>query len=68
MIDAATFNINSGNDKWFGADGPDRDAVGDLDIADDVQVTPIGGCAAMSGNVVPADGVADWGTNYYQKK
>lgn len=68
LIDAATFNINSGNDKWFGASGPDRDAVGDLDIADDVQVTPIGGCAAMSGNVVPADGVADWGTNYYQKK
>lgn len=55
-------------DMWFGASGPDRDEIGDLDIADDVQVTPIGGCAALSGYVVEADGVADWGTNYYQKK
>jgi len=58
----------TGNNRWYGASGPDNDATGDLDFNDDVQVTPIGGCSALGGTTVPADGVADWGTNYYQKK
>jgi len=68
LIDAATFNVNSGQNKWFGADAPDRDAVGDLDISPDVQIFPIGGCASAGGTTVGADAFNDWGTNYYQKK
>jgi hypothetical protein len=68
LIDASQFGINSGENRWFGADGPDNDAIGDLDTNPDVQVTPIGGCSSLGGSVVPQDGVADWGTNYYQKK
>merc|ERR1712178_38316 len=68
LIDAATFNVNSGQNKWFGADAPDRDAVGDLDVSPDVQVFPIGGCGTAGGTVVAADAFNDWGTNYYQKK
>jgi len=68
LIDDATFGIMNGQNRWFGASGPDNDAVGDLDVAPDVEVTAIGGCSALSGTVVPADGVADWGTNFYTKK
>jgi hypothetical protein len=69
LIDDATFGVMNGQNRWFGASGPDNDAVGDLDVAPDVQVTPKDTCEQqMSGTVVPADGVADWGTNYYQKK
>lgn len=68
LLDAHQYGINSGPDRWFGADGPDTGYEGDLDTNPDVQVVPLGSCDSMGGAIAPADEVGDWGQNYYTKK
>lgn len=70
LIDDGSYGNFAKNhpDRWFGADGPDNDQVGDLDTNPDVQVFPIGGCVSAGGSIVGPDAVNDWGNSYYEKK